>query len=224
MPEQFTFSDLAFPTMPSSSLVAPHTSVSSFLQNIKRRTARRTPTLDRVLAAIEKAAAEIKADSHGLPPEMYAEYTASAERMLQDLAKTLERLLNGIGAPESKEGEESTQPSVAAEMFVGRVALYLGSTSSFLEDIRGGTELASGELSGTTADNQLLIAEDMFVQEVRRIHAASTTRWREQAVAKAVQKLDSLFDEHLDPVDVRASWQGECTGYTARHVVMLILT
>lgn len=145
VPEQIAFSDLAFPTMPSSSLAAPHTSFSSFLQNINRRTAKRTPKLDRVLVAIEKAAAEIRADSHGLPQGMYAEYTESARHMLQDLAKSLERLLADVAKPGGQDGETLAEQPVAAEMFVGRVALYLGSTSSFLSDIKGGTELVSGE-------------------------------------------------------------------------------
>lgn len=59
-------------------------------------------------------------------------YGRKVEGALQDLVKALQRVVESMG-PNRGDGKAG----VEAEMFVGRVAIYLAKQSNFLEDLIG---------------------------------------------------------------------------------------
>ena len=74
-----------------------------------------------------------------LPRGLYDDYRERANGALRSLVKVLEKVLASMG-PERGDGRDG----VEAELFVGRVALYLAKSSSFLRNISGETEIDTG--------------------------------------------------------------------------------
>ena len=108
---------------------------------MKKRTVYRTPLLDSVLVALESAALDIKSDIGELPGKLLKEYRNQLSGALDALIRALEKVLESMGP-----GREDGRSGVDAEIFVGRVALYLGKSSSLLGDLVGETRAQLGEL------------------------------------------------------------------------------
>jgi hypothetical protein len=119
-------------------------SFSAFLSGVKRRASYRTPKLDTVLSVLEHAAADLKADMAGLPSAMYADYQTRAEEMLCRLIAVTEKVLGSMG-PARGDGKLG----VEAEIFVGRVALFLAKSSDFLQDVAGEAGVETSESVAT---------------------------------------------------------------------------
>ncbi|KAL1411795.1 hypothetical protein Q8F55_002762 [Vanrija albida] len=187
-PEKFIFSDIAFPPAPVSSIGAATNSsaFTTFLSTVQKRASFRTPLLDSVLTVLESAASDLKADLAGLPETFYGEYRSKVTTALDAFVNSLGDVLAAVG------GHRDATGSVEAELFVGRVALYVVHTSPFLTDLTGDTGV---DLSGIKT-------------ELMEIHASSTNQWQEKIVAAQVASLQPLFDEHRGADEIRASWQG----------------
>ena len=132
----FTFSDLTFPSAPASTLKPSHTAFDTFVSTLKKRTSHRTPLLDAVLIVMEDAAAGLKADMHILPSSLVAQYRDRVKSALDTLVNVLKKVLELVGP-----GRGDGKFSIEAEMFVGRVALYLAKSSTFLRDVVAETEV-----------------------------------------------------------------------------------
>jgi len=78
-----------------------------------------------------------------LPTSLYVKYGVQAEKALEKLVKTLGRVLESMG---SQRGDGKGE-AVDAEMFVGRVALYLAKQSDFLSDLGGEADIQLCESS-----------------------------------------------------------------------------
>lgn len=183
-PAGYMFADVAFP---SASALAGSSGAgfASFLGNLKKRAAHRTPLLDGVLDGLEAAAADIAADLAGLPPSLGTDYGSKLGGALGALVHALNDVLSEAGGHRDKTG------SIEAELFVGRVALFLAHGSSFLAD-----------LGSSGADLERARAALM------ETHTESTVQWQAAAVDGALASLLPLFDQHRGPAQVRAAWQG----------------
>jgi hypothetical protein len=159
-PEAFMFSDIAFPSV--AGVTGTSTAFNSLLGTLRKRTAFRTPLLDSVLSSLESAAASIKDDLADLPEPLLDDYRAKIVTALDALVKAFSDVLADAG------GHRDATGSVEAEMFVGRVALYLIHTSSFLPDLNlPGVDL--GELSRSSANK-------LTEQSLSRRHSWTSTR------------------------------------------------
>ncbi|GMK59894.1 hypothetical protein CspeluHIS016_0901110 [Cutaneotrichosporon spelunceum] len=161
-PAAYTFADVTFP---SASALAGSSGAgfAAFLGNLKKRVAHRTPLLDSVLSGLESAAADIAADLTGLPQNLGDDYRSK---------------LGGTG-------------SIEAELFIGRVALFLAHASPFLSDLGAvGTDMPRARAA------------------LMETHTESTVQWQAAAVDAAHAALLPLFDTHRGPAQVRALWQG----------------
>lgn len=134
-PERFIFSDITFPPAPVSSIGAAtnSTAFTTFLSTVHKRASFRTPLLDSVLTVLESAASDLKADLAGLPETFYGEYRTKVTTALDAFVNSLGDVLAAVG------GHRDATGSVEAELFVGRVALYVVHTSPFLADLTGDT-------------------------------------------------------------------------------------
>ncbi|KAK4690039.1 conserved oligomeric Golgi complex subunit 1, partial [Tremellales sp. Uapishka_1] len=184
-PESFLFSDIHFPSVSTSTSHA--TAFSSFITSLQKRSSYRTPLLDSVLLLLEDSAKELKGDMKSLPKSLVDDYKSKVEDMLTGLVKVLERILGSMGA---KRGDE--KQGVEAELFVGRVALYLTRSSKFLDDVVGG----SGVDLGPTKTALL------------GVHAQSTENWKRTSIGHAVDLLGPLFDVYKGPREIQSTWQG----------------
>jgi hypothetical protein len=137
-PEAFMFSDISFPS--AAGLTGSSTTFNTFLSTLQKRSSFRTPLLDSVLAVLETAATDIKADLAGLPPSLYDDYRGKLGSALDALVKVLGDVLAEAG------GHRDATGSVEAELFIGRVALCLAHTSAFLPDLVGITGVDLGRL------------------------------------------------------------------------------
>ncbi|KAL7424679.1 hypothetical protein Q5752_000363 [Cryptotrichosporon argae] len=200
-PESWAFSDMAFPTAPLH-VTAHTTTFTSFVSALKKRGVRRSPLLDSVLLAFEDAATDLKADMRGLPSGLWVDYRAKAQGMLDDLVNVLARLLESVGAArgDGKDGVE-------AELFVGRVALYLAKSSPFLVDVVGEAVV---DLEGTR-------------QALVDFHARSTEHWQRRAIIEAKALLAPIFDPLLGEQEIQLSWQGP-QPTAPSHAVLVALT
>lgn len=127
-PEAHVFSDIAFPT--AAGLAAgTGATFNNFLGTLKKRAAYRTPQIETVLGVLERAATDIKADLVGLPEALYDDYRVKLGSALEALVHVLRDVLAEAG------GHRDAKGSVEAELFVGRIALYLANASDFLGDL-----------------------------------------------------------------------------------------
>lgn len=204
-PAGHMFSDVAFPSA-SALAGSSGTGFATFLDTLKKRATHRTPLLNSVLDALESAASDISKDLGGLPRTLYGDYAGKLTSALNALVQALGDVLAEAGGHRDKTG------SVEAELFVGRVALYLSQSSGFLADLSGATGVDLGKSSssffwvhcvGRRADEA-----DKPKAALMETHAESTVQWQAASIDAALAALLPLFDVHRGPAQVRAEWQG----------------
>jgi hypothetical protein len=140
--DAFAFSDLAYPAIPTTALTSggPSSSLAPFLSSLKQRSSGRTPLLDGVLGSLEKAASALSNDVEGLEGDLKALYHAGVGDALRRFLVVLRGSLSSVG----QDG------AVESSLFVGRIALYLATTSSVLSDLVGSAKDISGKLPIST--------------------------------------------------------------------------
>lgn len=146
-PEKHVFSTITFPSVPSATLATPNPiSFPTFMSGLQKRSVYRTPLLDQVLLVVEDLARDLKADISDLPDDLISTYgdlvTAGLGRLSDVLAAMLAKSVEG--KPDS--GDVADQ-RIYAELFVGRVALFLARQSTFLQDITAESAGSSSTLS-----------------------------------------------------------------------------
>lgn len=126
----FAFSDLTYPSIPTAALTSTgqSTSLHPFLASLRQRSSGRTPLLDDVLSSLESASAALKRDAEGLSGDLRSQYQAGVEDALERLVKVLQDALS------STSGYERV---VERSLFVGRVALYIDTSSRMVDDLAG---------------------------------------------------------------------------------------
>ncbi|RXK41345.1 hypothetical protein M231_01250 [Tremella mesenterica] len=199
--DTFLFSDLSFPSSSVSALSASsqNASFSSFTDTLKKRVSLRSPKLDVILTDLEDSAADIKKDLVQLPPELHGQYRQELGESLRTLGDVLQSASEAVETRDKFNGVE-------AELFVGRVALYLVKASTFLSDL---SQHASYDT--TTFEGRLL-----------DLHSASTIRWRERSVASAISTLSPLFGPHRDTQGSRHTWQGPYPSQPSRYLMLAL--
>ncbi len=158
--------------------------------------------LDSVLTGMEGAAASLKADMQGLPRGLIDDYRERATASLDNLVKVLERVLESMGS-----GRGDGKHGIEAELFVGRVALYLGRSSSFLRDVVGEADVDTGKSSRKLVSNAHLSIAGCTAA-LLRVHTSSTIKWQQRTIMEAITKLAPLFEPHRGSYEVQATWQG----------------
>ncbi|WVF65857.1 hypothetical protein IAT40_000594 [Kwoniella sp. CBS 6097] len=183
--DSFLFADLVFPSAPapSFSTTAHGTAFNTFRSTLKKRINYRTPSLDTALVVLETFAKTLKSDMHQLPESLCKVYEGKVKITLKEIVRVFEEILDGIQL-EKRDGIE-------AELLIGRAALYLGRSSSFLEDIIG------------RADNQ----SDGIEASLLAVHARSTQRWRDRAIQEALTQLAPLFEPYRGAQEIQSCWQ-----------------
>jgi len=89
---------------------------------------------------LEQCAKELRADISGLPKALYASYAQRIEESLTQMVKALQRVADSMG-PSRGDGKAG----IEAEMFVGRVGIYVAKQSDFLADLVGEAGVSLGE-------------------------------------------------------------------------------
>lgn len=135
--ERFAFGDLPFPSPPTNALTASATPLNNFLAAVQKRMAFRTPLLDSILTFMETAALDIKTDLEGLPVSLYESYAEDASAHLTGLVMMMRRILDEAQSDKSADYE--------AELLVGRTALFISRSSSFLQDLAAASVIDTGE-------------------------------------------------------------------------------
>jgi hypothetical protein len=97
----------------------------------------RTPLLDSILTLMETAALDIKTDLEGLPVSLYESYAEDASAHLTGLVMMMRRILDEARSDKSADYE--------AELLVGRTALFISRSSSFLQDLAAASVIDTGE-------------------------------------------------------------------------------
>ncbi|WWC96842.1 hypothetical protein V866_003717 [Kwoniella sp. B9012] len=206
-PESILFSDISFPTGPTASALfsaASHnTAFTNFRSTLRKRSSYRTPLLDSVLNTLEETAKNIKEDMSDLPELLYDHYSDQINDTLNGLIKVLDRVLESMG---STRGDGKV--GIEAEIFVGRVALYLGNgkESGFLDDVAG-----YGKIDRDNVEKSLLA-----------VHKRSTTKWKERSIQEALVSLASLFEPYRGSQEIKSSWQGDLPS-SPSHPIMVSL-
>jgi hypothetical protein len=139
--DSFAFSDLAYPTIPTSALAGASTSLQPFLASLRQRSSGRTPLLDSVLGSLESAAVALRKDSEGLVGDLRGQYQSGVGDAVRRLVNVLRDALSSI----------AQERSVECSLFVGRVALYLATASSVFGDLANGIEDITGKLDSRQA-------------------------------------------------------------------------
>ena len=131
------FSDLTFPSAPASALTAgsQNTVVAAFVSSLKKRTTLRTPALDSVLTGLEVAAADVKVDLQSFPSDLYDRYRDRLSSTLNSIVEALQSAL------ETETAKGTKKRSAEAELFIGRVALYIAKSSSVLDNLAGEVDI-----------------------------------------------------------------------------------
>ncbi|WVQ93491.1 hypothetical protein IAU59_000565 [Kwoniella sp. CBS 9459] len=183
--DTFLFSDLVFPSAPAPafSTTSHGTAFTNFRSTLKKRINYRTSSLDHVLVAMEEFAKSLKSDMHQLPDALRKVYEEKVQGTLKEVVRVLEGILDSV---EAEKGD-----GVEEELLVGRVALYLGKSSSFLFDITDQISNGSDAIQGS------LVA----------VHARSTRRWRDRAIQEALTHLAPLFAPYRGAQEIKSSWQ-----------------
>lgn len=131
----FAFSDLSYPAIPTAALASGSlqtTSLAPFLSSLQQRSSGRTPLLHDTLSALEGGASKLQKDVSDLSAGRAEAYQADARAALDRLVQVLEQALEGL-------------ESVEASLHVGRIAMYLASTSSLLSSLMG-SDKGNGKL------------------------------------------------------------------------------
>jgi hypothetical protein len=142
--DSFAFSDLAYPTIPTSALAGASTSLQPFLASLRQRSSGCTPLLNGVLGSLESAAAALRKDSEGLVGDLRGQYQSGVGEALRRLVNVLRDALSSI----------AQERSVECSLFVGRVALYLATASSVFGDLASGIEDITGKLDSMYHDRK----------------------------------------------------------------------
>lgn len=137
--DSFAFSDLNYPTIPTTALAGASTSLQPFLSSLKQRSSGRTPLLDSVLTSLETASSALRRDTESLTGDLRVGYQSGAEEALRRLVQVLQDALSAI----------TQERVVECSLFVGRVALYLATTSSVLGDLAGEAEDVTSKFTPT---------------------------------------------------------------------------
>ncbi|WWC88089.1 uncharacterized protein L201_002993 [Kwoniella dendrophila CBS 6074] len=204
LPESNLFSDLSFPTGPTTtsfSSISHTTALTSFRSTLKKRSSLRTPLLDDVLNTFEELAKSIKDDMSDLPGSLYDEYSIQINNTLNKLVQSLDNVLDSMG-PSRGDGKIG----IEAELFIGRISLYLSKESDFLRNIAGYGKLDQDSIEAFLID----------------VHARSAIRWRDRAIQEALVLLAPLFDPYRGSQEIKSSWQGE-TPSSPSHPIMISL-
>lgn len=211
--DAFAFSDLAYPVVPTIALAAggvPSVNLAPFMASLKQRSSGRTPLLGAVLTALEAASGALKEDAKGLTGSLLVEYQSGVKGALEKLRGILEKSL-----ADTPSGEGSVQSS----LFVGRVALYIAKSSSFLGDLAGEDAAVTGEYSlppsclFTDKSDTLLLA-------LLELHRNSTSAWKTKSIQAALSNLDPIFHPDNTSAVIRLSWQGDLPSKTSDEVVL----
>lgn len=184
--EAFMFSDIHFPAVSAGT---GSTGTEHFLSSLKKRALFRTPLLDGIMALLEDAAQNIKLDLAGLPSSLYADYREKLKSALHALVKVLDDVLADAG------GHRDATGSVEAELFVGRIALYLVHASPFLSDLVGGTEVDLSESTSSPASTlfKFKLTTGGIKSALMETHASSLVQWQGKSVARALGLLKPLL-------------------------------
>ncbi|OCF31631.1 hypothetical protein I317_06120 [Kwoniella heveanensis CBS 569] len=198
--DSFLFSDLVFPSAPapSFSTTSQGTAFNTFRATVKNRINYRTPSLDNTLEILEDFAKTLRSDMYQLPDNLCKVYKGKAQTTLKEIVRVLEVILDEVGSGKSD--------AIEAELVVGRIALYLGKSSSFLGDIM------------SQDDRELEGIQDSLVS----VHAKSTRRWRDRSIQEALIHLAPLFEAYRGPQEIRSSWPGEYPT-SPSHAIMVSL-
>jgi hypothetical protein len=86
-------------------------------------------------------AIDLKMDMQDLPQTLRADYLSRIETALSRLVKGFERTIESMG-PTRGDGKHG----IEASLFVGRVALYVAKSSSFLSDLTVDGNLKLGKV------------------------------------------------------------------------------
>ena len=191
--DSFAFSDLAYPTIPTNALAGASTSLQPFLASLKQRSSGRTPLLAGVLSSLESASASLRDDAESLAGDLRAGYLSGVGDALRRLVQVLQEASLAI----------TQERAVECSLFVGRVALYLATTSSVLGDLAVGSDNITGRrhvacIQGRSAYN----ADDL-----KTIHRQSTEAWSSRTIRQSLLPLFPIFSEDKTPSIARLSWQ-----------------
>lgn len=206
--DSFAFSDLAYPTVPTSALAGASTSLQPFLASLRQRSSGRTPLLDGVLGSLESASSALKRDSEGLTGDLREQYQSGVGDALRRLVGVLQGALSSI--PQEK--------PVECSLFVGRVALYLATTSSILGDMTSGTEDITGKLLTTAYCGK---AADI-IDDLRTIHRDSTTAWASRTTQAALLLLSPIFSQEHTPLLIKLSWQADLPSTPSPEIMIAL--
>ncbi|ORX35220.1 hypothetical protein BD324DRAFT_82122 [Kockovaella imperatae] len=183
IPDDFTFVDLPFPAATSMALSSAN-SLNGFLSAVRKRKLGRTPLLDSVVSSLESAAKTLHDDSQGLPDAIFSSYAEQVQQTQRKLVGTLSAAL------ESSSDSEAIA-KVDAELLIGRVALFLAKSSSFLPDLYMNT-----------------VDSGPAVDELVKLHITSVQTWRKEAIEEAIRQIKTIFDPQIGPSEIQAMWQG----------------
>jgi hypothetical protein len=150
------FSEINFPSSPTTTLNSSHNhsaALNTFIIALKKRSSYRTPLLDSVLTSLEDFATSLKADMPGLPKRLIDDFRERVGTSLEMLVQVLGKVLESMGP-----GRGGGKHGIEAELFVGRVALYLAKSSSFLRDVAGDAEVNTGKCSRNQAEYLFMTA------------------------------------------------------------------
>ena len=206
--DSFAFSDLAYPTIPTSALAGASTSLQPFLASLRQRSSGRTPLLDGVLGSLESAAAALRKDSEGLVGDLRGQYQSGVADALRRLVKVLQDALSSV----------SQERPVECSLFVGRVALYLATTSTILGDLAGGAQDITGTLKFTYHCGKAANITD----DLRTIHRNSTTAWATRTTQAALLLLSPIFSPENTPSIIKLSWQADLPSTPSPEIMIAL--
>ncbi|GAA5926932.1 hypothetical protein JCM10213_005528 [Rhodosporidiobolus nylandii] len=190
---------LAFPSASKSPGHGAVDPFEAFLGRVEKRTKGRSPLLDRGLSDLEAQAAAVRTDlecwldsaaASPSPPSsvmaaqgegeetrtrLRAEYLAAARDAFDGVVEQLERVLDEVEA------------QVDEALFVGRLAGLLGSEGAFARD------LLLGEIGDVGSTERTILAA--FHDRLKALQERSLGAWREQAVRRAVAKIEEGMNE-----------------------------
>ncbi|BGP13944.1 hypothetical protein JCM10213v2_001882 [Rhodosporidiobolus nylandii] len=164
---------LAFPSASKSPGHGAVDPFEAFLGRVEKRTKGRSPLLDRGLSDLEAQAAA--GEGEETRTRLRAEYLAAARDAFDGVVEQLERVLDEVEA------------QVDEALFVGRLAGLLGSEGAFARD------LLLGEIGDVGSTERTILAA--FHDRLKALQERSLGAWREQAVRRAVAKIEEGMNE-----------------------------
>ncbi|GAA5868487.1 hypothetical protein JCM8547_006289 [Rhodosporidiobolus lusitaniae] len=207
-PAKFLFeAPLVFPTTTSHSSSSSsaaaggagggHDPFESFLSRVSKRVAGRSPLLDQGLSELELLAKGVRSDLEGWlgaslsDDETAQEEQTDRERLRKEYVRVVRATLEGVVEAVEKvlqaveEGQGDGR--VEAALFVGNFAGGLASSRAFVRDLLLGVPAVEG-----SEERETLLA---WQSRLAAVQDRSLSAWREEAVAKAVRKLEESMNE-----------------------------